>query len=47
MILSLRGVVYKDVTLRHVHRERHHGKAVMNAVMTIQIVQKMGILLTT
>jgi len=31
--MSLTGIVYKDVTLAHVHRERHHGKAVMNAVM--------------
>jgi len=45
--MSLRGVVYKDVTLAHVYRERHHCKTVMNAVMTLQIVQKIGILLTT
>lgn len=44
--MSLRDVVYEDVTLAHVRRERHHGKAVMNAVMTLQIVQEMGILLT-
>ena len=45
--MPLRVVVHKDVTLAHVRRERHHGKAVMNAIMTLQIVQKTGILLTT